>query len=101
MDNNYQVTQKKTSGVAIAAFVCGLVSFLCCNPFYLVSLAAVILGIIGLCTAAEPKWMTITGLILGAVAIPICICIDILTAGKQHADRSFYRLQDLPVPAGR
>ncbi len=81
MDNyNYQAPQKE-SGVGVAAMICGIVSFLC-NPFYLVVMAAVILGIVGIATAnGRPKGMAITGLILGIVATGCQIIIDILTLG--------------------
>ena len=61
--------EKKTSGLAIAALICGIVSNLpFLNPLYLPSLAAVILGIVGL-TRPSGKVMAIVGLILGAIAL--------------------------------
>lgn len=73
----YQEPIKKTNGVGIAALCCGIAGFFI-NPIYLVSLAAVILGIVGLCMKGKSKGMAVAGLILGICA---CICqliIDII-----------------------
>ncbi len=63
--------------MAIAALVCGLVSFFCCNPLYLVSIAAIILGIVAICKENESKGMAIAGLCLGGASILIGIIVDI------------------------
>ena len=70
--------KKKTSGVSIAALVCGLVSLCCCNPLYLVSVAAIILGAIGIIKNDESKGMAIAGLVLGIVSVVICVIMDII-----------------------
>lgn len=70
--------EKKSNGVAIAALVCGIVSLCCCNPLYLVSLLAVILGIIGVANNNGGKGMAITGIILGIVAVCLGILLDII-----------------------
>ena len=57
---------KKANGVSLASFICGVVGVCCCNPFYLMNIAAAILGIIGLATSkGRPKGMAIAGLCLG------------------------------------
>lgn len=78
MSENY-VQEKKSNGVAIASLVCGLISFFgCCNPFYLVSLAAIVLGIVGLTQKGSGKGMATAGLILGIAAILIWVVVDII-----------------------
>ena len=88
-DNNQIYTsipeEKKVSSVcSIIALVCGIVAYFF-NPCYLPCLAAVILGIVGLCRKESLKGMAIAGIILGAVAVPAQIIADtiitILTAG--------------------
>lgn len=78
----YVVEQEpKKSGLCIASLVCGIVATLgCCNPFYLVSLAAVVTGIIGLATGKQPKGMAIAGLVLGIVSACIWVVLDIILA---------------------
>ena len=65
MGNNYYYVQQppKNNGVGIAALVCGLVSLCCCNPLYLVSLAAIVLGIIGMCTKGCSTGLSLSGLL--------------------------------------
>ena len=78
MSENY-VPEKKSNGVGLASLICGLVSFFgCCNPFYLVSLAAIILAIVALAQRGGGKGMAIAGLILGILAIMIWVVLDIL-----------------------
>lgn len=68
---------KTSNGVGVAALVCGIICFFC-NPFYLVCLAAVILGIVGLCQAGKPKGAAIAGLILGIAGTITQVIIDFL-----------------------
>ena len=72
MNNQYNYTPvpvKRNNGVAIAALVCGIISIVF-SPLGLVSLAAIVLGIVGICLPGTSKGMSITGLVLG-VASPI------------------------------
>ena len=70
---------KKASGVSVAALICGIVGVCCCNPFYLMNLAAVVLGIIGIATAKDrPKGMAIAGLILGISGVLVQIIGDLV-----------------------
>jgi len=61
-------------GLAIAAFVCGIIGLLtswCCIGIP-VAIAAVICGVLGKKEAEKrgaPNWMWITGLVLGVVAL--------------------------------
>ncbi len=73
-------TTSQNNGVGLAAFICGIVCFLC-NPFYLVCLAAIILGIVGVCQANKPKGFAIAGIVLGLAGSIVQIFIDILTLG--------------------
>ena len=66
-----QPQPKKAKGVSVAALVCGITCFFC-NPCYIVCLAAIICGIVGIATSKEePKGMAIAGLCLGIAGI-IC-----------------------------
>ena len=66
----------KKNGWAIAALVCGIVSLCCCNPMYMVSLAAVITGIVGLMGNKGSKGMAITGIVLGGVSLIIVVILE-------------------------
>ena len=76
-------------GLAIAAFVCGIIGLLtswCCIGAP-VAIAAVILGILGKKEAEKrgaPSWMWMTGLILGAVALVIFVIM--LVIGVANTD---------------
>ena len=67
----------KNNGFAIAALVCGLISFFI-NPVYTVSLAAIILGIVALAKKNDSKAMSIIGIVLGAVSIAFGVVVDLL-----------------------
>lgn len=69
--------ENKKSGLCIAALVCGLVSILL-NPMYLVSLAAIILGAIGLGKSMNPKGFALTGVIAGAATLLFGCLFDTL-----------------------
>lgn len=65
--------------MAIAALICGIVSLLgCFNPFYLVSITAIVLGIIALNRQNESKGMALAGLITGGLAMIIWPAIEIV-----------------------
>lgn len=77
MDNqNYYVQEEPKKGLSVASLVCGIISYFCCNPLYLVSIAAVILGIVALCKK-ESKGMAIAGLVLGGMSILVCFIVDL------------------------
>ena len=81
MSDNYVPTDapKKASGVALAAFICGIVGICCCNPMYLMNLAAIVLGIVGIATAHDrPKGMAIAGLCMGIGGILLQFVADLL-----------------------
>ncbi|MBR5515936.1 MAG: DUF4190 domain-containing protein [Clostridia bacterium] len=92
MDNqyynqNYQPTptppppppppQKQSNGAATASLICGIICYFCCNPFYLLSLTAIVLGIIGMSGDKPNKGMAVAGMILGVVSIAVCVIVDI------------------------
>lgn len=76
-------------GLAIAAFVCGIVGILtswCCVGIPL-AIAAVVCGILGKSEAQKrgaPDWMWMTGLILGVIALVIFIVM--LIVGVANTD---------------
>jgi len=75
--NNTQ-PQNTASGVSIASLCCGIAGF-CINPFYLVNLAAIITGIIGIAQAGnKPKGMAIAGLCLGVAGAMCQFVVDLL-----------------------
>ena len=82
-ENGYvEPVKTGNSGVAIAALICGIVSLIsCCNLFYIFSIAAIVLGIIGLCQTNRPKGMAIAGLVMGCVWPVIDILMAFPTAG--------------------
>ncbi len=73
--------KKDLTGVCTWALVCGIVAFFC-NPLYLMPLAAIILGIIGIVNGGSKKGMAIAGLICGIIAIPVQITLDLIVSGS-------------------
>ena len=70
----------KTNGLAIAALVLGIASFL--PPFAICSIPAIILGVIALNQlkkepAVEGKGMAMAGLICGSIVLFLWICLII------------------------
>jgi len=63
-------------GISIAALVCGIVCFFF-NPLYLVCLAAIVLGIVGLCKPGS-KSMAGWGLGLGIIGGIAQFALDLL-----------------------
>jgi len=80
-----QPPQKKSNGCSVASLVCGIIAFLCFNPLYLVSIAAIVLGAVGISKHDDSKGMAVTGLIIGVVSIVtsfiIDLCLSIFTMG--------------------
>ena len=74
---NYAVPAKKDSGVCVVALICGIVAFIY-NPLYLVSVSAVITGIVGLTGNRDSKGLAVTGLILGILAFLLQLVVDIV-----------------------
>lgn len=71
-------TTGKTSGLAIAALICGILAFFC-NPCYLMGLVAIILGGIALSKHdSTSKGMAIAGLVLGIFTTVYQITFDII-----------------------
>ncbi len=67
--------------VSIMAFVFGLVGFIF-NPLYLISLAAIILGIIGQINNISKKSLAIAGWILGIVSLICQLAFDFICAAS-------------------
>lgn len=73
--------KKKPSTLNLLSFIFGIVSFAgCCNPLYVISLAAGIIGIVGLAKGEKPTWMAVIGVILGFLGPAIWVVIDTLLA---------------------
>lgn len=71
-----QQQDKQTNGPGLASLICGIVGFVL-NPLYLVSLAAIITGIVGLAgSASKPKDTAVAGLILGIISLCAQIALD-------------------------
>ena len=71
----YPVPPKK-NGAAIASLICGIIAFLI-NPLYLVSVAGIVTGIVGLCSQGS-KGKAVVGIILSFIALAIQIVLDII-----------------------
>ena len=65
--------------VSVLAFIFGCLGFLF-NPLYLVSLAAIILGIIGHANNGSKKTLAMLGWILGLIALAVQIIFDLFCA---------------------
>lgn len=65
--------------VSVLAFIFGCVGFLF-NPLYLVSLAAIVLGIIGHANNGSKKTLAMLGWILGLIALVAQIAFDLFCA---------------------
>ncbi len=74
--DEYSGEPQKNSGVGIAAMICGIVAFFI-DPLYVTSLAALIMGIIGVCDKTHKKGMAIAGIILAVVSGICQIMMDI------------------------
>lgn len=70
------------NGLAIAAFVCGILSVTFCTGVGIVQIAAIIMGIIAM-KQGQKKWMAVTGLVLGilGVVLTAVICIAAFSLG--------------------
>ena len=64
-----------TSGLCLAALICGIAGFLF-NPMYLVSIAALVCGIIALVQHANPRGMALAGTICGGCALVLQFIVD-------------------------
>jgi predicted Zn finger-like uncharacterized protein/prepilin-type processing-associated H-X9-DG protein len=82
---------KLTNGMAITSLVCGLLG---CFP--LAGLAAIIFGIFGLLKTKDPRYggkgMSITGIVLGALFMPV-ILISIMLPALNRARETAYRVK--------
>lgn len=67
--------------VSIMAFVFGLVGFVL-NPLYLISLAAIILGIIGQINNVSKRSLAIAGWILGIISLFCQLAFDLICAAS-------------------
>ena len=92
---NPPVAPTQTNGFAIASLIVGIVSF--CIPV-LGSLAAIVLGIVGLTRTKDPrvgcKGMAITGIVLGGLSIVITPCfISIMLPSLNRARETANRVK--------
>lgn len=68
------------NGLAIAAFVCGILSVTICTGSGLVQIAAIIMGIIAM-KQGQKKWMAVTGLVLGILGVVLTVILCIAAFG--------------------
>lgn len=86
-DNFYevsnQVPEKKKSPVFnILSLIFGVVAWIpCANFLNLPTLAAIALGVVGLCTKGKYKGMAIAGLICGGIMLVFEICQALISGG--------------------
>ena len=78
--NYYAPEKKDQTTVCVLALVFGILSFFC-DPFYAFTLAAIVLGIVGIVNNGSKKGLAIAGLICGICAIPVQFIIDLCTMG--------------------
>jgi len=99
------VPARKTNGLAIAALVLGIASFL--PPFAICSIPAIILGAIALNQikkepAIEGKGMALAGLICGSIVLFLWICLiifGIVVAITDSSTTSDFWVSALSFPA--
>ncbi len=78
-----------SKGLAIASLVCGIISLLCSCCGWLgiiVSVAAVVLGIVSITKKEDGKGMAIAGIICGGVGLLIGIVVLIMGAAVSSMD---------------
>lgn len=74
-------------GVSIASMVCGILALLCCCATYfsiILSIAAIVLGIIAIVKKYDGMGMAIAGIAVGGVAIIICILMVVIVASSSY-----------------
>ncbi len=75
--NNYNPQPGQYEGLALAAMIVGIASFFI-NTLYIVSIVAIVLGIVALAKHTTKKGFAITGLICGSVALMYQFILDII-----------------------
>lgn len=78
--NYYAPEKKDQTTVCILALVFGITSFVC-DPFYAFTMAAIVLGIVGIVNNGSKKGLAIAGLVCAICAIPVQFIIDLCTMG--------------------
>ena len=78
--NYYTPEKKDQTTVCILALVFGITSFVC-DPFYAFTMAAIVLGIVGIVNNGSKKGLAIAGLVCAICAIPVQFIIDLCTMG--------------------
>ncbi len=68
---------QKSNTLCVAALIAGIAGFFI-NPLYIVSIAAVVLGIIGIANKSDGKTMAIAGICLGGVSLVSQFTLDLL-----------------------
>ncbi len=77
---NMPPMQEENTTVCILSLVFGILSIIGCNCCYLFSIAAIVLGIVGIVQGGSKKGMAIAGLICGALGLVIWPIIDTILA---------------------
>ncbi len=63
-------------GFSIASMICGIISIICCSAWYvaiILSIVAIVLGVISMKKNAAGRGMAIAGLITGGIGAVLCI----------------------------
>jgi uncharacterized membrane protein YbaN (DUF454 family) len=104
--NPYQQYQKKNNGMAIAALVCGIVSFVfnCCFWFLSipVGIAGIVLGIISIKNKRDGKSMAIVGIVLSGIAIVLALLLfvacSVITSNESFFNQFYNQIyNDLDI----
>lgn len=75
-------------GVSIASLICGILALLCCCATYfsiILSIAAIVLGIIAIVKKYDGMGMAIAGIAVGGVAIVFCILMVVIAASSTYS----------------
>lgn len=75
-------------GVSIASLVCGILALLCCCATYfsiILSIAAIVLGIIAIVKKYDGMGMAIAGIAVGGIAIVFCILMVVIVASSSYS----------------
>ena len=77
MSNNSGFPTKQSSVVCIISLICGIIAFPY-NPLYLMSVGALVTGIIGLTGYRDSKILAVIGLILSVASFVVHLVVDFL-----------------------
>ena len=88
-EETYAEPDKQSKAFAIVALVCGILSLLCscCGWFGIIlSIAAIVFGILSINKEEDAKGMAIAGIVCGAIGLLIAIVVVIMGAALSSLD---------------